>query len=242
MIASKIDIMTRNKFVQSTLPFIVLLALLFCACKTQKSLDKNGFNNDFLGIDGIKCTDTKNPDAIDSQIGTIDCNDISFSYDYGKFSYSGPLTPKEEFLRTFDTYHHIKFFENRMIDPKVYKIFLDSVQAVDVRRKKDTDKLLFQCDPCNTIAELTFLGETYFYPLTLSEDQMDMKGYSCSFEERGAYIYKYFQVDNELPGLYITPKKNRYKTKNTLSLMVTNSSLSTEKIYDILQSVYLNQE
>jgi hypothetical protein len=215
--------------------------LMLGACKTQKSISPEGFNNDFMGIAGIECSEMLIPDAIDSKVGTINCNDISFTFDYGKYSYPGPLTPKEEFTRAFDAYHHVKFFEDRMIDPKVFKIFLDSVKVVDVRRKKDTDNLMFTCDPCNTTAQLTFLGDTYYYPLTLSEDQLNMKGYTCSFEERGDYIYKYYQVDNKNKdsGLYISPKKNRYKSKNTLSLVVSKTTLPQTEIDSILKKVYL---
>ena len=162
---------------KSALAFLTftLMIVIFGACKTNKSIAPKGFKNDFMGIEGFKCSDIPSPDAIDSRVGTIQCDEISFTYDYGNFSNPGPLTPKEEFTRAFDTYHHVKFFENRMIDPKVYRIFLDSVQVVDVSRKKASDSLMFSCDPCNATAQLTFMGETYYYPLTLSENQLNMK-------------------------------------------------------------------
>ena len=126
-----------------------------------------------------------------------------------------------------------------MIDPKVYKIFLDSVQVIDVRKKADADKLMFSCDPCNCVALLTFLGETYYYPLTLGENQLDMDGKSISFEEKDDFIYKYYQVDGGYSGLYLAPKKNRYKTKNTLSLVVSETTLPQSEIDNILKKVYL---
>jgi len=227
------------KVSKHTFLFFFAIGFFFNSCKTQKGLDSSGFQNEFLGIKDMECVETINPNAIDSKVGTIDCGDISFNYDYGKYSNVGPITAKEEFRRSFDTYHHIKFFEFRMIDPKVYKIFLDSIQVIDVRRKKPDDKLFFDCDPCNTTAEITFMGETYYYPVTLSEDQLNMKGFTCTFEEKGGMVYKYFQVENSLPGLFITPKKNRYKKKNTLSLIVTETTLSKEEVDQILKSVYL---
>lgn len=219
--------------------FMIMLGLIFNSCKTNKTPSSIGFDNEFLIIRGLQCTETINPDAIDSQVGSIDCGTISFTYDYGKFSNSGPQTANEKFRETFDTYHHIKFFENRMIDPKVYKIFLDSVQVIDVRRKKSTDKLMMDCEPCNTTAEVTFKGDTYFYPLTMNEDQLSMSGSTVSFDEKGDNVYKYFQEENELPGLYITPKKNRYKNKNTLSLRVSKSALPTKEVNRILRTVEL---
>ncbi len=231
--------MNYNRRPQLAFALIVFLGLIFNSCKTQKKIPFNGFQNEFFGIKGLQCLETKNPDAIDSQVGTVDCGTISFTYDYGKFGYPGPITPKEEFRRSFDTYHHIKFFENRMIDAKVYKIFLDSVQVINVRRKKATDKLFFKCEPCNTTAEITFKGDTYFYPLTLSENQLNQRGYSCSFQEKEDFIYKYFQEIDAFSGLYIAPKKNRNKNKNTLSLLVSDTTLSKEEVDNILKNVYL---
>lgn len=240
MIVLKIKSMYRNFGVQLSLYFI-FFGLLFSSCKTQKTVSSDGFQNEFFGIKGLKCEETKSPDAIDSQVGSLQCEDISFTYDYGKYSNPGPLTPKEEFRRAFDTYHHIKFFENRMIDPKVYKIFLDSVVVINVRRKMDDDKLIFGCEPCNTSAEITFLGDTYLYPLTLSEKQLGREGYSSEFEKKGKLIHKYYRKDDGTTGLYIAPEKNAYRTKNTLSLIVNESTLTQEKIDDLLRNVYLIQ-
>lgn len=239
MTALKINTMKRGTYGLKLCVYVCLLFLLFSGCKTQKSSIQKGFKNDIFGIANLQCQETPSPNAIDSRVASLSCEGITFSYDYGMYSYAGPLTPEEEFTRSFDTYHHKKFFENRMIDPKVYKIFLDSVQIVDVRRKKATDPLLFACDPCNAVSELTFLGDTYFYPHTLSDKQLDDEGFTVKFEDRGEYIFKFYQSPDASPGLYITPRKNRYKTKNTLSLQVIETELPAERIMSILEKVYL---
>ena len=231
--------MNFHNHIHFAIASIIILGLLLSSCKTTKTISEDGFQNDFMSIKGIQCSETKSLKAIDSQVGTIDCETISFTYDFGRYSNSGPLTPKEEFRRSFDTYHHNKFFENRMIDPKVYKIFLDSVEVIDVRRKSDNEKLLFPCDPCNTTAEITFKGDTYLFPLSMSENQLDSKGFTSTMVEKDGLIYKYFHEDKKLPGLYITPKKNRYKNKNTLSLMVSKTTLSSDEVDQILRNVYL---
>ncbi|MEM9548130.1 MAG: hypothetical protein AAGA77_19270 [Bacteroidota bacterium] len=224
-----------------TLVLFLFMGMAYMGCKTQKNVNSEGFQNDYFGIKGLPCKETIGPDAIDSHLGRLDCENISFTYDFGPFSNPGPLTTKEEFIQSFDTYHHTKLFENRMIDPKVYRIFLDSVKVINVERKNDSHPLLIKCDPCNAVAEMTFLGETYFYPFTMSEKQLDMEGFTYSFEEKGEFLYKYYQRDNELPGLYITPIKNRYKAKNTLSLRVTETTLSSDQIHQLFQSVFLKQ-
>jgi hypothetical protein len=42
--------------------------------------------------------------------------------------------------------------------------------------------------------------------------------------------------------LYVSPEKNRYKNKKTLSLMVSKTTLPKADIDDILKKVYLIQE
>ena len=216
----------------------LFLVVLMMACKTQKMGTKKGFHNEMFGIVGIKCTESVNPNAVDSKVGTIQCDDISLAYDYGLYSNPGPLTPVEEVTRAFDSYHHVRFFEDRLIDPKVYKIFLDSVQVQNVRRKTAEDKPLFDCEPCNTVAELAFMGDIYLFPTTMSDAQLNKEGYESWTETKDGYIYKYYTRENENPGLYIAPIKNRYKTKNTLSLIVT-ACKSKDQAIEILQGVYM---
>lgn len=212
--------------------------LLFC-CKSSKNTLSEDFGNEAFSLQGIKCVDIPG-EGTDSRIGVLECKDISFHYDYGRYSNKGPLTPQEEFRRSFDTYHHIKFFEDRMLDPKVYKLFLDSVEVIEVRRKLDTDKLIFECDPCNTTAVITFKKGTYYYPITLSEKQLKMENFTAEINKREGFLYKKYQVTGERPALYIAPVKNRFSKKNCLSLTVKNTNLNDDQINSILDKVIIN--
>lgn len=238
MIALKTN---KNRAIFSLHGYLLLLLIIISvfACKSKKALQDSSFENDFFGIASIACEELVSPNTIDSKAGTLKCPQIELSYDYGLYGYSGPTTPEEEFRNAFDAYHHKKFFENRMIDPKVYKIFLDSVQVIIVRKKKAEDHLIIDCEPCNSTAEITFLGETYYYPVTLNEKQLDREGYEVRFEERGDFIYKFFKETKGNYGLFLSPKKNRFKKKNTLSVIVQSSSLDAVKTDQILASIYL---
>ena len=222
-----------------TFTLFALGVLLFQSCKTKKDLSSEGFQNEFVMIKGLQCKETINPNAIDSRIGSIDCNEISFNYDYGKFSYPGPLTAIEDFRRTFDNYYHKKFFEYRMIDPKIYNIFLDSVKVLEVRKKDEKDVGFFECKPCNGIAEFTFRGETYLYPFTAAENQIVKEGLTVDFVEKESIQYKFYKEKDALPGLYASPIRNRFKTENTLSLTIKETTLSEEEIQKILKNVTL---
>lgn len=219
--------------------YILLLSSLFFACKTLKK-DK-GFENNYFGVAGVNCIEKTNPNAIDSYVGTLDCGCVTFNYDYGRYGNPGPLTRKEEFRNAFDAYHHIKFFKNRMIDPKVNKLFLDSVQVVDVRRKLKTDKLMIDCETCNASAELIFKKDTYLFPFTMNEKQLDKKEIGVSFSDKGTLQYKYYTDANSKPALYITPIQNRFKKKNCLAMTVAKSECNSDRVNQILQAVYMKE-
>lgn len=218
---------------------LLLASVYLIACKSSTITLSDDFGNEAFTIEGIKCSDTPG-EGTDSKVGVLECEDVSFYYDYGRYSSKGPITPREEFRRSFDTYHHIKFFEDRMIDPKVYKLFLDSVNVVEVRKKEESDPLMFSCDPCNTTAIITFKNDTYHYPITLSEKQLNMDSFKAEFKKVNGFIYKKYQVDGERPSLYVTPIKNRFSKKNCLSLTVKNSNLNDEAINNILDKVILH--
>jgi len=217
--------------------FCIILGLTFLlgSCKTSKNIDQNLAVP--ITIDGYKYKVIPSPDGIDSKVGTIDCGDVQFDYDYGKYSNSGPITPIEEFRRMFDTYHHIKFFEMKMIDPKVNKLFLDSVKIIDVREKLEDDTLLFECEPCNATAVFTFKKQTNYYPFTLSKKAIEMTGYEADLKVEDGFVYKVYQKEGERPGLYIQPEFNRFKKKDCLSVTVNKSNLSDSEIKEILHSL-----
>lgn len=218
-----------------------MIVCTIISCRSTKDDTPKGFENEHFGIKGINCIEKVNPDGIDSYIGTLDCGCVTFNYDYGKYSNPGPLTKKEEFRQSFDAFHHIKYFKYRMVDPKVNKLFLDSVRIIDVRRKLDSDLLLFECDPCNVVAVLEFKKDVSLYPFTISEKQLDKKELEVSFVEKGKLQYKYYKDGNDAHALYMTPIQNRYKKKNCLSLTVANTECNSEKVKQILKAVYMNE-
>ncbi len=215
---------------------------LLSSCRTTKDDSSNGFENKYFGIKGADCVEKANPDAIDSYVGTLECGCVTFYYDYGKYSNPGPLTRKEEFRNSFDAYHHIKYFKNRMVDPKVFKLFLDSVYVIDVRPKLDADQLLFECDPCNAIAEIEFKNDVSFYPFTMSKKQLYKRELEINFKDRGRLRYKYYSDSESEPAIYVTPIQNRFKKKNCLSLTIANSECDSEKVNQILQAVYMKEQ
>lgn len=219
--------------------FVFISILMFASCKTTKSGSNSGFENEIFGVEGLSCNETLNPDAIDSRVGILTCAETEFYYDYGRYSNRGPLSVEEEFRRSFDSYHHIKFFEDRMIDPKVYKIFLDSVEVIDVRKKVDSDQLMYACEPCNAVSQLTFKGDTYLFPVTMSEKQLSDQGTQITIEQKGDYIYKYYQRKGEQPGVFVSPVKNRYRKKNCLSVSVKKTEQNNTELMALLKRVYL---
>lgn len=211
--------------------------LIIVGCKTKKNVAAVTYADGGFTLGERVCKDMAGQ-GMDSRVGTLECSDVTFYYDYGRYSNSGPMTIEEDFRQSFDTYHHTKFFEDRMIDPKVNKLFLDSVQVIDVRAKAD-EGLMFPCDPCNAVAEVTFKGDTYYYPFTLSAQQLSDRGFDAEIYVIGQNTYKIYQEVEQNPGLYVTPTRNRFRKKDCLSLTVKETNLSAKEITTILKSVRL---
>ena len=111
-----------------SLLILLSIALAVSSCKSSKQMPEI-FDTPLLSLPtNSDCKDSPGQ-GIDSFVGTISCNDITISYDYGLYGNRGPSVPTEKIRPTFDTYHHIKFFDSLLIDKRVHPIFLSMHDA-----------------------------------------------------------------------------------------------------------------
>lgn len=150
---------------------VVLCICMGYSCSTTSKYQKATYQNSIFSMAGVEgCTEANSGDAIDAQIGIVTCEDFTLSYDYGRYGYRGPKTLEESFEASFRAYHYTKFFELTHIDPKVQKLFIDSVQLLKVHKSEAiADSTMFDCGTCNVSAELIFKQRTYFFPTTMNE-------------------------------------------------------------------------
>jgi len=223
-----------------------ILIITFCivgltACKTKQPTLKTGaFENEIFTIAGVTgCKESHSGDAVDSQIGQINCDNISFSYDYGLYGARGPQTLKEQFRSSFDSYHYSKFFEVIHIDSKVQEIFKDSINIEKIElAEKNTEKLLFECEPCNVVAHINFKGKTYYYPTTMNKSSLEKDYSDIQFLTTDNQSIKTYSSENNELAVKITNLPDR-RNRPYLALAVKSSNMSIKSQRDILQSIRL---
>lgn len=219
------------------LVIIILLISLSCASKKGVNTDKRGSSNDIFQI-GKDCIFSVS-DGMDSKVGTAKCGEIVFDYDYGKYSFSGPVTEEESFILAFNANYYAKFFEIIHIEAKLNRLFRDSVTLVYVADKSKEDKVIFQCLPCNKVAKIKFRGRSYLYPFPSLGAETNASSYQISTDTTSGLIRKIFisKVDTLPSGLYLRENSND-KNGNKLSL-TTKSKVDPKTLTDIFRSVVL---
>jgi len=201
---------------------LYLLMIIVTSCSSSKigKGDDKVSSNDIFFIGG-ECS-FKEGKGIDSRVGTVQCGDIVFDYEYGKYAYAGPITVEEGFMRAFNANYYAKFFEIIHIDAKLNRLFRDSVSSVTIVDKADDAKTIFPCQVCTKVAYLKFRDRTYGYPFQLHNEDPKLKHYDITVDTTDVRIRKiYLSKTDSLPsGIYI--KRFGNKSGNSLSLTTLN--------------------
>jgi hypothetical protein len=218
---------------QFLIQFCVLCFIVGCAKKSVPFSTNGIFTIDMP----CKISQTQ---GLDSEMGTINCDSVIFKYDYGKYGNPGPLNDVEQFKLAFRGKYHSVFFEKIHIDSKLYRLYMDSVQVVDVTALKDHNKtLLFDCSVCNRVATLKFRKAIYRFPF-FTDQNLSGSTHIFYLDTIGEYHRKiYLSQNGGVSGLYLSPLENA-KQGNKLSIQTTTNS-SVEYLLKILQSVRLVQ-
>ncbi len=220
-------------------PLILLFLFAILSCSSYKGVHKgtNLSRNDIFII-GAECI-FKEGLGMDTKVGSVQCGEIVFDYDFGKYSFSGPVTPEEGFMRAFNANYYARFFEIIHIEAKLNRLFRDSVALVIVRDKSKTDNLLFECMACDKVAKVKFRGRSYLYPYVSQNQDTHSSAYQISTDTMSGFIRKIFisKVDSLPSGLYLRQNINE-RTGNKLSL-ITKSRVDSKALTDIFKSIVL---
>lgn len=142
-----------------------LLMFLFNGCRVPKGIPQGWkkYNLDklnFYAPDGFKSGKDKM-----LFIKGVDTIRVSHGKDNDL-----PLSLEESFMNAFNAYHYNKFFDKVMMDPKVKKIFRDSVQLIEIFPLKDKNDS--GCSNCNVMAKLKFKKKVFDFPVQMSEKEL----------------------------------------------------------------------
>ena len=220
----------------------MLAFLISYGCGSTKQLSNESLDNELFVITGVTgCKESHSGTAVDSQIGEIHCEDVSFAYDYGRYGAVGPRTAEEDFRAAFDTYHFTKFFELVHIDKKVQPIFRDSVEVMKLYKKDGfSESTLYDCSTCNVVAALNFKGSTFYYPTTINMDQLENPPNGIEYFEEDGQVTKLFKDATGRIGAVIAKAPFR-RNRDYLSISITESDLSTQQQKVLLQHIQLKK-
>ncbi len=173
--------------------------------------------------------------------GSITCSRHNFFYSFGEPAYFAPLTLKEEFILAFKGNYHAKFFEKIHIDPKVYRLFIDSVAVLGVERKTvNSEKMLLNCSVCNMEAKLLFRGNVYYYPYYINTISDISNSYLIESDTIRGYVRKlWFSLSDTLPsGLLLNPLNKKEADKSLM--IITNKEKCTPEVKKLLYKIISN--
>lgn len=218
--------------------YLLFIAMIIVASCSSSKMGQSGdkvSGNDLFTIGG-DCQ-FKEGTGFDSKVGTVQCGDILFDFDYGKYANAGPITIEEGFMRAFNANYYAKFFEIIHIEAKLNGLFRDSVSIVNIVDKVEDTKTIFQCQVCTKVANLKFRGRTYGYPFQLNNEDPNLKHYDITTDTTDVYIRKIYMSNNDsLPsGLYLKSVDGK-KDGKTLSL-VTRNRVDSQNLRKLLTSV-----
>lgn len=218
-----------------------ILVTCFFGCKSKAKMSDHKYHNEIFSIYGVQaCKEAHTGDAVDSQIGEINCKDITFTYEFGRYGQRPPLSPEESYREFFDNYHYSKFFELTHVDQKVQKIFKDSVVIVKLHRGPKTNfTTMFDCTTCNAIAELKFKGITWYFPSTVNERIFDIEHETTS-QSNNYQVIKTYSTNGETlnAGIYHLPYR---KQRDFLAIAIKKTSFDVNQQRNILNSIKLQQ-
>jgi hypothetical protein len=193
------------------------------------------YQDDYIKIENINCTESDSPKGIDSAVKTLNCDGIKLYYDYGMYSNSGPKSLYESFKSSFRSYHHRSFFQKIHMDEKLYRLFIDSVNIISVFKKDDNEKAMFTCNNCTHIAKLQFKGSDFLFPYQASVDAIQSDSLHSYYHDKiGEYNRKIFISKNsDEGGLYLYHIKDKQRKK----LSVIGEAKDKSKLLRILQNI-----
>ncbi len=166
-------------------------------------------------IENISCHE-EIEESIEGNLKIIDCQGLKWYFESGPTAYQGPKNLKTTFVQSFRAYYHTKFFDSIFIEEKLRKIFLDSVRIHKVwpKTSNSSHRLLFECIPCNAVAELEFNNVLHYFPFQSNDQYIEDYGmYFFDIKQwQGGTSTKYFTKDQlgEPVGIFLNDKDGKY--------------------------------
>lgn len=221
--------------------FIFLTLILILSCnKSLKHAVTKGSSLPFY----IKCEHLEHSpgNGIDSQVGTIKCDEYTLQYDYGRYSNSKPLSLYESFSKKFYAFHYSKFFEAIYVEEKLREPLKDSISIIEVVNQRYDGRYIVDCTDCTGSAKISFAKNEFLYAFNPNKSVLENeKNYTLEVEkvEKGYYKKTYYSHNDDSHGVYLAPVGNFAKSRMKDKLSVSVDTAITDKLQQILHSIQL---
>lgn len=222
---------------------IVSSFIILCFSSCSRKLNDESKMNSVLPFH-IECETSQHipQSGMDSEIGTLICDNYTFQYDYGRYSNSQPISLYESFSKKFYAFHYSKFFEAIFVEEKVREVLKDSITILEVDNQRLEGKYIVDCTNCNATAKLSFADNTFLYAFNPSTKVIDNEiDYSINIEElvNGYYKKTFISKNENIQGVYIAPTGNFAKSRMKNRLSITCKEEKSDQLKTILNSIYL---
>lgn len=217
--------------------YILFPCLVILACSTNKDFPQNWkeYNVDGFEFSAPIGFQLINDNAPYQQLINGKGDTIIVFQDNG---YPTPTSLEWSFRNAFYAYHYNKFFDQVYMDPKVKKIFRDSVKIIEIITEIEKDEMKKGCSNCNAIAKLQFKKKVFDFPYQMDEKKMvEVKKYKFNSDTTNGFKSVIFQDKNNagIAGKYFGSGENR---KGVILLLnsVTDTSLISPILYSIKEN------
>ena len=228
------------------------MILLFSACvskqaKVYSESDVEGWHTIDLGsfqLEAPKQFKYKPIQGIDSFVGEIKGDGVTFFFDYGWYSSANPFTPFE-----YARNNKRQIFDDKILDA-LKKSGVTGVTKKEVYEKLKINKVAKknkkECTNCEYLATLKFEGNLVEVPFTSTRSDLDNEGalYDIQMSEQDSTFRKIYWTNdlstNTTAGIYYEDLRAKDYSSDKLSFRTLDCKASNiELIKKILNTVQL---
>ncbi len=235
--------MTLKKI--TNIVILIIVVTIFSSCnrnmKSSKFAEKGLLDEEII-IPNINCKETI-LQGIDSKVGSIKCEDVQLSYDYGRYSNKGPNSLFDSFQNTFKSYHYSNFFRIIGMDEKAYQSLKSRVKIIEaIPMVSFSDQTIIECKTCNAVAKLYFENKVFNYPYQENNDLVvSASQYQFDYFEENGWLYKRYKSlnDDKTIGLYVRAIDTKLHA-DALSILYM-SDKDVQNAFDLIKSIRMKK-
>ncbi len=194
---------------------LAIFLVIQCSVKAPEKA-KNDCRIGAYELKKSRCVETDTASNI--QKGIIQFNGMEINYQHGTNIPRGLQDSREYVEQSFRAYHYRKFFDYIHIDPKVHKLFRDSVKVESIQWIETGQNK--ECSACNVELSLRFRQKSIPYAIFITPTLLaELNRTQVVRKTTNDFEIKYFK-NEETSGAFILPKVHTKESSGLLLELV----------------------